>query len=376
MLQMLQAFVVFINQIYGREKGMERFEEFFNDPLRGALLPDVAWLHAMEYFEPHSDSEWQSEELKWRQQRENFPTYYSLIQVVQDDAIKANTFFTALSSWRLYFWRKWFSIIGCWIVPLQICYSSEARKTWKAVAMHYFMFFFMSAGCWTDRIVNKLALIEKFRAFQSSIITVEDDHEVVRTMENPLYSRSSIFIDKAATIIVGGGSRFARDSDISTSRVESTASTDYDLKEMFVQYLSATTSCRSVVWQIVPGMTAFAILAVDTSTCPILVFSKRLKQYLHPLIAFDAWGAAQTQREITLLSQRPKYWQIWLVVACFLWMQDSRLVQFLLKIFVNAISFYIIFNSVKFGRTLVDIHRIFFDNNNNNSSEEGENSTN
>eukprot|EP01036_Dinobryon_divergens_P028355 gene28356-37287_t len=390
MLHMLQGFVVSVGRAHGQQREMEKFQEFFEDPLRGAALPDVAWLHALEYFEPHSDTEWQSEELKWQQQREQAPTYYSMIQVVQVDVLKGGDAGSSSSpsSWRWYMWSKWFSLVGCWIVPLQLVYSSEARRMWMAVVAHYGMYFLMSAGCWTDTVVEKLMLIEKFRAFKASILTVEDDPEVVQTMENPLYSRSSIFLDKAATIVSGGGGdrAFSRDSssgDLSAPKAAaeaSAASRNGDAKDMFVQYLSAMTSCRAVMWQIVPGMTAFALLAVDTSTCPMLVFSKRLGRYLPPLLAVNAWADARSQLETVLSAsqQRPRSWQI-LLVAASLWMRGSRLVQFSLNLFANAITWYVIFSSeglfapacaflgvqvcvglVKFGRILVDIHRIFF----------------
>ena len=382
MLRIVQAFIVSVGKKYGQREEMRLFQIVFKDPLQGAALPDAAWLHALEYFEPHSNSEWQSEELKWKQQREKFPTYYSLVQVIIEDAIEsvASTSTPSSPPWRLNTWKKWFSLVGCWIVPAQMFYSAEARSIWKTVTIQYCMYFLMSAGYWTDTMVEKLTLIEKFRAFESSIILIEDDPEAFQTMENPLYSRSSILLDSAATI-VGSDNIFTRSSDtFSRSRVKSIASTSINnVQDVFVQYLSAMTSCRSVMWQIIPGMTAFAIFAVDTSACPVLVFSKRLQQYLPPLLVSNAWSDAQNLLEIEFSSHVISNWQIGLV-ACFLWMKNSRLVQFLLNIVINMMSLYLIFTSgglflpvcaflgvqicmglIKFGRAFVDIHRTFFD---------------
>ena len=146
---------------------------------------------------------------------------------------------------------------------------------------------------------------------------------------------------------------------------------------MFTLYLSAMTSCRSVMWQIIPGMTAFAILAVDTSACPILVFSERMLLYLPPLIVFDAWDIAVKDLR-PVLNREPDYWELCLVVS-FIWMRKSRLVQFTLQIFVSIITFYIVFSSanlytpvfvfvaveflvglISFGYYFVHLHRSFF----------------
>jgi hypothetical protein len=132
------------------------------------------------------------------------------------------------------------------------------------------------------------------------------------------------------------------------------------------------------MWQLIPGMTAFAILSVDTSTCPIFVFSEQMRLYLPPLIAIDVWSAAEKELQSTLM-HRPKLWQTTLV-ACYLWMKNSRLVQFSYQIFVNIVTFYIVFASssvylpvcafvgvellmglVTFGYYFVQLHRVYFD---------------
>eukprot|EP01035_Chromulina_nebulosa_P030889 gene30889-41106_t len=222
LLRQLQDFVVSIADKYGREQPMQKFKHIFQDPLHGAALPEVAWLHAWEYFEPQNDMEWQTEELKWQLAKEQFPTYNSMVQLVLEDALESASlrvhsmvFENIMSVWVLFF-----KLIGCWVVPLQMLYSGKARILWTQVAKNYVMYFFMSAGYWSDHAVQQLSLIDKFRAFESSTLSLQDDPDVVRTMENPLFVRNSILVDTAATIAAGSiGSRqgsevFGREEDV------------------------------------------------------------------------------------------------------------------------------------------------------------------
>ena len=380
LLRRLQDFIVVIAREYGQEQPMQKFKLIFEDPLHGAALPEVAWLHVWAYFEPQVDIEWQTEEMKWQSAKEQFPTYYSMVQLVLEDALNTASMRVQSSSRFeviiVYVWGLFFKFIGCWIVPLQLLYSVKARMLWSHVTKNYVMYFFMSAGCWTDHAVQQLSLIEKFRDFDRSVLSLQDDPDVVRTMENPLFARSSILVDSAATIAIGKINMIPPGLE-EVGHEEDVFSMDSNVQEMFVNYLSAMTSCRSVIWQVIPGMTAFAILSVDTSMCPVLVFSERMRLYLPPLVAHDVWADAIQELRLTFIYD-PKNWQIFLV-ASFLWMKNSRLVQFTLQIFVNIISFYIVFSSddiyipvcafvgvellvalLTFGNYFVQLHRIFF----------------
>ena len=379
MVRRLNDFTISIGEKFGHENEMKKFAPIFEDPLKGAALPEVSWVHAIEYFEARDDddTEWQTEEMKWKQQNSKFPTYYTIVQLISADGLNTSTCWKIPSERIRQAWGTFFKYMGCWIVPLQILHSTLARDFWVNVVQNYVKFFFMSVGYWTDHAVKQLSLIDNFRAFEASITSVLDDPEVVRTTENPLFNaRSSIFADTSDTI-VGNHDSFQQEDE--EAKVEEDALlTGGDTQEMFVYYLSALTSCRSVMWQLIPGMTALAILSVDTSTCPIFVFSDQMRLYLPPFIATDAWRAAKSELQSTLM-HRPKIWQIFLV-ACYLWMKNSRLVQFSHQIFVNIVTFYIVFATsslylpvcafvgvellmglVTFGYYFVQLHRTFFD---------------
>lgn len=322
---------------------LQKFERVFEDPLNGAALPEVVWVHALEFFERRYDIEWQTEETKWQLHTLQFPTYYTMVQLIASDALETSNIWSIFSSNRVRLgWEIFFRSVGCWIVPLQIMNSSIARKMWMNVAKNYAMYLFMSMGYWNDHTVQKLSVIEKFRAFEASVLSVQDDPDVVQTMENPLFARNSILVDSAAAIT--GNSNFEPGTETIKADHDEDSEilrADNNIKEMFVNFLSSMTSCRSVMWQIVPGMTAFAILAVDTSTCPILVFSEKMQLILPPLIAVDAWQDSEKVLQ-SMLVRQPRQWQRFLI-ACYLGMKNSRLVQFCHQIFINLITFYIVF---------------------------------
>ena len=62
----------------------------------------------------------------------------------------------------------------------------------------------------------------------------------------------------------------------------------YERKQRFLQYLAAMTSCRTVMWQLIPGMTGLAIISVDTASCPVLVCSDKLNSMLTDLLVWNA----------------------------------------------------------------------------------------
>ena len=361
LLQKLKDFILLVNSKFGQEVIMkETFQQLFEDPLQGAALPDVSWLYIFEYLEPHSDAEMQIESMKWTAQKEQFPTYYEIVQLIAEETARE-------SSWL---WVQFFRTVGCWIVPLHMS-TSVGRNIWQQVVVNYVMYFLMSVGLWTNRAVSRLSLIDKFCAFEMDVLSVKDDPDAIKSMENPIFARAtfdsaSIFVDRAGdrrtTIVL--------EDDIYCG--------DFDRKGMFVQFLSAMTSCRSVMWQLVPGLTAFAIVSVDTSACPIFVFSEQMRSYLPPLLVVDGWNSAK-DRLHEALKNDPKSWQI-ILFAAYIWLKESRLVQFAIAIFVNIIACYIVFSaanlgavvsiyvaviffegSIQFGYSFIVLHRDFFE---------------
>eukprot|EP01035_Chromulina_nebulosa_P027393 gene27393-36029_t len=282
-----------------------------------------------------------------------------MVQLITDDVLEKLSLSGLPSSVLTSTCVQGFKSIGCWIVPVQIAYSSEGRALWYKVLMNYTMYFVTSSGIWTDDIVKQLSLMERFRAFEKSIASVKDDPDAVKTMENPIYTRDSIRLDSGSSIFnINSIILSERSSALSFSKSDEGSSV---IKETFAQYLSAITSCRSIMWQLIPGMTGFAILAVDTSMCPVFVFSERMRLTLPSLLEMNARDIEEKRLQ-HILKHQPENWQISLATV-YICMTESRAVQFALQIFVNLIAFYIVIS----GYVFITLHKIFFDDHNHES---------
>ena len=130
---------------YGQEKSMRKFKHIFEDPLHGAVIPKVAGLYCVGIFRDILG--WLTQQKKWnnwQSAKDQFPTYYSMIQLVMEGAVDSASMRAIVSVWGLFF-----KFVGCWIVPLQPLYSGKGRTLWIQVAKNYVMYFFISAGYWT-----------------------------------------------------------------------------------------------------------------------------------------------------------------------------------------------------------------------------------
>ena len=332
-LQILQAMISSINKNFGREEKLSSFHQFIRDPLQGAALPEVVWLYVFEYLEPKSDAEFRIEEIKWIEQQEQFPSYYTVVQQIADDVVERFDPNNVVVS----IWSRIYKLMSCWIVPLQIIYSATGRRLWWKVLTNYTMYFLMSIGLWVDYMKNQLSIIEKYRIFEAAVLPEDNELDIVKITENPLFQRgvkdfTSIIVDnvvRRSTVVL--------DKDIVINY-------DFIRETMFLQFLSAMTSCRSVMWQLIPGMTGFAIICVETSACPIFVFVDQIRECLPPLIVRDPWSEAKNRLRYmkAFRSQNLKDWQVFLV-ACVVWMQGSRIVQYTIATIMNIITFYIVF---------------------------------
>ena len=228
----------------------------------------------------------------------------------------------------------------------------------------------MSVGLWTDLMVQELSIIDSFERFRSyakkGSSTTSDD--LLR--DNPLRQTTA-----AAAAVVAAAS--------TASTNVRTSAEDIERKGMFVKYLSAMTSCRSVLWQLIPGMTAFAILSVDLSSCPVFILSPSIEEshLLPPLLVLNSWSIAEQQIKDGLggkPNKKPYVWQLALL-AFYNFVQESRLIQFAIVIVNNATAFEIVFGNsdliavvviflvintlagvAQFGYTFLLLHQFFF----------------
>eukprot|EP01036_Dinobryon_divergens_P024997 gene24997-33501_t len=152
----------------------------------------------------------------------------------------------------------------------------------------------------------------------------------------------------------------------------------YDRKHRFLEYLAAMTSCRTVMWQLIPFMTGLAILSVDTASCPVFVFSRELNSMLTDLVVWNAWGVAKERIRKENRGKKLVSWQIALFMV-YIFVEESRLVQFIVAMTINFVAYCLIFKTsylyfvirgfllmmvligfVRVGYTVVPLYKFFF----------------
>ena len=200
-------------------------------------------------------------------------------------------------------------------------------------------FFFMSLGIWTDTMVKHLSIIETFTKFsricEDSPGVTEDSNLSVKF--NPLRMR-----DDTSEVLLGG------DNNNYESEQDGSIGNDLERRAMFIKFLSAMTSCRAVLWQLIPGLTAFAILSVDLSSCPIFIVSEKVQHWVPPLIVKNSWDIAKSQFAEGCLGskdkEKPQPWQL-ILLSFYIFVQESRLVQFIIIVVNSSAAFAIVFSS-------------------------------
>ena len=152
----------------------------------------------------------------------------------------------------------------------------------------------------------------------------------------------------------------------------------YDRKNRFLEYLAAMTSCRTVMWQLIPFMTGLAILSVDTASCPVFVFSRNLNSMLTDLVVWNAWEVAKERIRKENRGKKIVSWQIALFMV-YIFVEESRLVQFIVAMTINFVAYCLIFKTsylyfvirgfllmmvligfVRVGYTVVPLYKFFF----------------
>ena len=135
---------------------------------------------------------------------------------------------------------------------------------------------------------------------------------------------------------------------------------EFEEKRQFMYFLSGVVGTRVVLLQLIPIVTAVSVFAVDFASSPIFVFSKELASKLPPLIVnpTDAWKQAEDDFRRQKVNEGKLYKRVpgrlvkpdvkipeWKLYGMTLYIMTmySRLVQFLLKLYINLVAIAIIF---------------------------------
>ena len=344
----------------------------------------ISWL----YFEDYRRIEYSDElELKAREvddfQKQN-PTFMLMqLRIWKDLCCHTEHIPTAImnvddATTREVF-KKVYNILCEVVFPFQLSCSSESREIWKFVAMNYIRFCCMSVGYWTEVMVQELSIIDNFERFHGFAKgnTNSGGGEVNESSKLKLGYNPLRMKDDATEVYVEGS---PGDGEIDSAE-------DIERKGLFVKYLSSMTSCRSVLWQLIPGMTAFAILSVDLSACPVFIFSSSIEDnhLLPPLLVTNSWAIAENKIKDGLggkPNKKPYYWQLLALLSFYIFVQESRLIQFTMALVNNITAFSIVFSSfnlvafvllflvvnilagfAQFGYTLLLLYQFFFSSN-------------
>ena len=270
--------------------------------------------------------------------------------------------------------------ILCWAVfPVQLYFSSTSRGIWMIVAKNYIGFCFMSVGFWTEVMVQELSIIDNFEIFRNFAKgNTRGGGSVSETSHLSVHFNPLRMKDDATNVYLGANT----DPDDNGEEEDIDSAEDIERRGFFVKYLSAVTSCRSVLWQLIPGMTAVAILSVDLSTCPVFIFSSSIEDnhLLPPLLVRNSWTIAENQIKDGLggkPNKKPYYWQLALL-SFYIFINESRLIQFVVVVINNSTAFAIVFSSsnlvacvilflatnllvgfAQFGYTVLLLHQFF-----------------
>jgi photosystem II stability/assembly factor-like uncharacterized protein len=239
-------------------------------------LPFLPWIYVALSVE-----ETEVEKVKWREKKKDFPSFLVLVRVVRLECLEKlkmalggekDTMFYNCCQEPLMVLCVW---ILSWLIPFQFLYSKVGNSYWKRVAYNYYIYIAVSLGIWKDSIAE---------SFISYVIETFNEDFKKNHLQN--YENT----DKA------------------------TQKNDY--RNNFISVFSAIVSARSVLLQLIPGMTIVAIFSVDLSVAPLFV-SKRLEQHMHPLLLTiaDAWQLAEESLSEKFDDKRTSTWKIFLF-AC------------------------------------------------------------
>jgi hypothetical protein len=177
---------------------------------------------------------------------------------------------------------------------------------WR-VGKTFFGMIFLCMGIWPDWLVRDFKIIEKFQEFKRL------NEAIYRQVGNGVFLNP---LEDAFTKI------------------------DNDEGVSFGQFVSAVTMCRIALLQIEPSLTVWAVFASSVAASPLLVCEAMHKK-LPPLFATDAFQRAYDLLDKTYFRKPPIIQTAFL--GWYIFVNQSRIIQFMLAGFLNIISIGIIF---------------------------------
>jgi len=177
---------------------------------------------------------------------------------------------------------------------------------WR-VGKTFFGMILLCMGIWPDWLVRDFKIIEKFEEFKRL------NEAIYRQVGNGVFLNP---LEDAFTKI------------------------DNDEGVSFGHFVSAVTMCRIALLQIEPSLTVWAVFASSVAASPLLVCEAMHKK-LPPLFATDAFQRAYDLLDKTYFRKPPIIQTAFL--GWYIFVNQSRIIQYMLAGFLNIISIGIIF---------------------------------
>ena len=337
-------------------------------------LPYLPWLEVIHYWRLDSAnaSELVKEQQQWQRNKDRFPSYYDMVKKIRSMASKKDGNDSTLKDGLI---SNCIAYSNSWNLFYHF-YSSIGYQHWKRVAINYAVFALTSAGIWTDYATEGFGIFPKFTHFQRIASSGRNDinNDEISSRIDFISARRRNSIDIAQKRMHNSSSDGTRPTMTPEELMRKN-----EHQNTFSQFLSATVSSRAILLQLIPGMTAPALLFVGLSSCPIFVFSAKLRENLTPLILWDAWTlASQRIIQVPSVSGKPATWKV-VLLSCWLFVRDSRLIQYVEVVLLNLVALGVVFfplqsnvlgiillfisgirGMMRFFPSLVSMHDFFF----------------
>lgn len=238
------------------------------------------------------------EDAEWKEVEKTLPSYFDFAMDVRkemEDKLKDTWMEDSLPY-----------VLCHWFIT-QIMFTKVGRETWLRVCKTYFGMILLCMGIWPEWLVRDFKIIEKFEEFK------RQNEAIYRQVGNGVFSNP---LEDAFTKI------------------------DNDERVSFGQFVSAVTMCRIALLQIEPSLTVWAVFASSVAASPLFV-CEAMHQKLSPLIATDAFQWAYHLLKETYNKKPPMIQTAFL--GWYIFVNQSRIIQFMLAGFLNIVSIGIIF---------------------------------
>ena len=251
------------------------------------------------------------EDAEWKEVEKTMPSYFdfamdvrkAMLKDTEDDESLAEGHGTAYVPSTYYYVCN---VLCHWFIT-QIMFTEVGRETWLRVCKTYFGMILLCMGIWPEWLVRDFKIIEKFEEFKRL------NEAIYRKVGNGVFLNP---LEDAFTKI------------------------DNDEGVSFGQFVSAVTMCRIALLQIEPSLTVWAVFASSVAASPLLVCEAMHKK-LPPLIATNAFQRAYDLLKETYCRKPPIIQTAFL--GWYIFVNQSRIIQFMLAGFLNIISIGIIF---------------------------------